>query len=511
MDADQRETNRRSWFLAWILLPVFCLGCTADKVTSSTAPPLPRASIALAPDVSAPRSAGTPTVQLTAYDASKNGAEANGAGNDADKSTPAEKITLPLAVQMCVAQNFRLRAGAEKLRQAEADLLTASLIPNPALMADYILIPLQRTNIDNQLGPPQVDVDLTIPIDWLVFGKRVAAMQAARLGIEVSNADYADLYRQQVGRTVDAFYEVLMDAAYLKHADENLEELEQIEKYTEERVKAKKSGKLEQDRARLAVHEALLDRHDRELALEVAKARLRPLLGRTAADPLYEVEGSLAVSAVVPPLKLAEAVALAEMHRPDLIGAQYEVAQAHANVELERRKAKPQVSVTPGWTYQIQHNINGFRDGSMFDIGIISTLPFTDRNQGNILKAQAREVESYHNYLADRADALAEVETAVAEYDDAIEHLTQFNTKETLEAAHDLHKNMEAAYRAGTRTLDELLLAHRAYRDRLGHVVEFESTYWRALNKLNMMVGLQRSNEPDPQARHFSPTRERGD
>src|SRR5260370_23753720 len=136
-----------------------------------------------------------------------------------------QKITLPLAIQMCVSQNFRILAGAEKVRQAEADLITASLIPNASLVADYQLIPLQHTDINNQLGPPQADVTLSVPIDWLLFGKRVAAMQAARLGIDVSSADYADLHRLQVGRTVDTFYEILANEKYLRRAEEILEDL----------------------------------------------------------------------------------------------------------------------------------------------------------------------------------------------------------------------------------------------------------------------------------------------
>ena len=54
--------------------------------------------------------------------------------------------------------------------------------------------------------------------------------------------------------------------------------------------------------------------------------------------------------------------------------------------------------------------------------------------------------------------------------------------------------------RAG-RKLSELLLAHQAYRERVAHVVEFESTYWRTLNKLNAAVGL---GADDPQV---GPTR----
>jgi cobalt-zinc-cadmium efflux system outer membrane protein len=404
---------------------------------------------------------------------------------------PKLMITLPMAIEMCVNNNFRVLASAERVQQADADLITASLIPNASLFADYQLIPLQHVDIHNQLGPPQADALCSIPIDWLLFGKRVAAMQAARLGIEVSSADFANVLRVQLARTVDAFYEVLEDEAYFKLAEKNLEELMDLQKLTEELARNKKVGALELDRMKLAAHEALLERHDRELALELAKARLRPLLGRTVADADYEIEGVLTVSAVVPPPRLEEALALAETHRPDLISGRRAIDQANSVVEHERRKAKPQVAIQPGWSYYNQHFMNGERNGSMFDIGISTTLPLTDRNQGNIRKAHAQVIERQLTYEGDRADALADVEASVASYADAVEHLTQFNTPETLRAAYDLRNNMEAAYRAGDRKLIELLDAQKAYVDRLGHIIEFESFYWRSLNKLNAAVGLR--------------------
>jgi cobalt-zinc-cadmium efflux system outer membrane protein len=370
-------------------------------------------------------------------------------------------------------------------------LLTSSLIPNPTLFSDCQLIPLQRADILNQLGPPQWDALVSFPLDWLLFGKRLAAMHAARLGVDVSRADFAEVLRVQLARAVDGFYEVLEDDAYFKLAEKTVEELTELEKLTEELAKNKKAGSLELDRIKLAVHEAVLERHDRELALDVAKAKLRPFLGRTAADPDYEVEGTLSVSAVVPPPKLEEAVALAEAHRPDLLSGRTAIDEASAVVELERRKAKPQLAIQPGWTYQDQRHINNFRNGSMLDIGIFTTLPLTDRNQGNIRKARALVAERRFSYQGDRADALADVEASVASYADAVEHLTQYNTPETLKAAHDLRRDMEAGYRSGARKLIELLDAHKAYRDRLGHVIEFESTYWRTLNRLNAAVGLK--------------------
>jgi cobalt-zinc-cadmium efflux system outer membrane protein len=316
-------------------------------------------------------------------------------------------------------------------------------------------------------------------------------MHAARLGVEVSSADFADVLRVQLAQTVDAFYEVLMTEAYFKLALKNVEEMKAIESLTVALAENKKVGTPESDRVKLAVHEAILERHDRELAFEVAKARLRPFLGRTAADPDYEIKGTLTVTAVVPPPKLEEVVALAEANRPDLLSGRKSIDQANAVMLYERRKAHPAVAIQPGWSYQDQAHQTVFRNGSMFDIGICMTLPVTDRNQGNIRKAHAQIQERQFSYQGDRADALAEVEASRTTYEDSVEHLTMFNTPETLKAAYELRKSMEAGYRAGERRLIELLDAHKAYQTRLARVIEFESDYWRALNRLNAAVGLK--------------------
>jgi outer membrane protein, heavy metal efflux system len=465
-------------FLAALLLVSTCVGCSSIPLSAIVAHPTN-------PPVT------THTIRTVSFQQEEPGRNDRKMNGHAEPGETKLKITLPLAVELCVAQNFRLLAGVEKIRQAEADLVTASLIPNPTLLADYQYIPLQQTNLHEQLGPPEADAILSIPIDWLLFGKRAAARQAASLGIAVAQWDFNDLQRVQVSRTVDAFYETLMSEEMLKHAEENHSELLEIEKSTKALIKAGKADALEGDRIKLAVLEAYLEQHARELALAVAKTKLRPLIGKSAADPDFEVDGVLTVKVVVPTPKLADLIALADRHRPDLKSDQLDIDRKQATIELERRRAKPQVALAPGWMYQNQQYIDGFRNGSMLYVGVSTSLPITDRNQGNIRKAQSQYREAQRTYLGNRADALAEVEATVEEYDDAVLDVTRHNSPATLKAAHDLKKSMDAAYKDGKRGLLDYLNAHQAYRVRLDRIVEFESNYWRKLNKLNAVVGVQ--------------------
>src|SRR5262249_58842696 len=85
-------------------------------------------------------------------------------------------VTLPDAIQECMYANLRLRAKGEKVPQAMGDLTTASLIPNLQLFADYQLVPLQHTDINNQPGPPHSAGLVTITLDWVHFGNPVTAL-----------------------------------------------------------------------------------------------------------------------------------------------------------------------------------------------------------------------------------------------------------------------------------------------------------------------------------------------
>jgi outer membrane protein TolC len=198
--------------LSGAFLFAILLGCSAPSIGSSAqlGPDLPQAPAEPTGRIESPSNglanrAREERVEWIGNSSATPDKKKNGTQAPEDPPQAKLKITLPQAIQMCFAQNFRLLAGAERVRHAEADLVTASLIPNPSLFADYQLIPLQHVDVHNQLGPNEADVLCSVPIDWLLFGKRLAAMQAARLAIDVSEADYADLYRLQVGRTVDAF------------------------------------------------------------------------------------------------------------------------------------------------------------------------------------------------------------------------------------------------------------------------------------------------------------------
>lgn len=406
-------------------------------------------------------------------------------------SVPVEQrpaITLPQAVQECVLNNMRLKAAAEKVSAAQADYVTESLIPNAQLFVDAQLLPITPATFDNQAGPPQYDALVTMPIDWFLFGKRVAARAAAQLNVDVAQAEFADQLRRQLALTIDSFYDALEADLALKLAENDLAALQNLEKIAAERAKGDEKSNLEQRRVRLAVLDIQREIRKRRAAAETTKSRLQANVGRPPDTPDFVVRGTLAVRATAPALTVQQAWALAEQHRPDLQAAKRAVTAADGAVGRERRKAYPQVAVTGGVDFQDQKRITGFRNASLFTVALTGTLPFTDRNQGHILGAQSNLRAAATNLTAATADARAEVEQAVAEYAEAVNGVTGEDVA-SLRTARQVRDETLALYRKGEKDVVDALDAERAYRDRLRNTLANLADYWQALNHVNAAVG----------------------
>jgi cobalt-zinc-cadmium efflux system outer membrane protein len=398
-------------------------------------------------------------------------------------------VTLPDAVRECVLNSLQLRSGEEQVRLAQADYVTQSLIPNCQLFADAQLLPLTPISLVNQGGPPQYDAYLTMPIDWFLFGKRVAARAAARLNVDAAQATYADQVRQEITQTVNTFYDVLEADATVKATEDALNALRELEKKAREREKAGKSA-IERRRVRLAVHDVQRDLRKWRAAARTARAKLAALIGRPPGAAGLEVQGTLAVRAVAPSLSVQQAWSLAEENRPDLIAARRSVAAADAAIDRERRKAYPALSVLVGPDYQDQVTTTGFRNPWLWTVAVTSTLPFTDRNQGGILSAEATARQARSALGLALAQARADVEQALAEYAAARKAVTGEDAV-ALRTAREVRDAVRAAHRKGEQDFSDLLDAERAYHDRVRTTLSNLKDYWQALNRVNAAVGLR--------------------
>ncbi|MBX3466934.1 MAG: TolC family protein [Planctomycetes bacterium] len=413
-----------------------------------------------------------------------------GAAPIADDGAPLPTtLTLRAAIAETVARSRVLRAGAEDVEQARADQVTAGLRPNPTLMSAATLLPLRRFTERRPGGPPQFDAAVSYPLDWLVFGKREAAMESARKATRVADATVADLARQEVAATIATFYDVLEARALVELSGEQLEDLDRLLALTERRAGIGAAGQVDVDRVRLAHLEGRLQLQQDALTLAAAEASLRALVGRTPEEPEFEVDGDLLPPVGEPRLDPGELRQLAERHRPDLLAARREVERAEAELVRERREARPELAFELGLTYQYQEPI-GDPDAPSFGLGFNLELPLFDRNQGNIRRAASQVRQAEHLLRALRARLDAELTVARRALELARAAATGLGDTQ-VEAARSVRDRIEAAHRIGARSVLELIDAQMAYREVLRQQASRRADYWRAIHQLNAVLGRE--------------------
>lgn len=410
----------------------------------------------------------------------------------------ASKITLDDAIRACLLADPKLKSGFEEINQASADALTASLKPNPVMDAGVNLFPLGRPfTPDRTGGPPEFDLNVSYPIDWWLFGKRLAAMASASHAIRVSEAEYANRVRERVTQVAIAYFDVLEAKALRALAAQDVESLGTVESAIRRAVENGGRPQVELHRIRLDLLVSQRNLRDSESAVVGAKARLRALMGRDDADVAFDVEGTLDAPLQARPMAVEEAITLALANRPDLQALRNKIALAQADVDVEDRKAYPDVKPQLGYVRQFQHKALGMPDVSAWGASVEVSLPFFDRNQGNRMKAASVVSQTNFDLQAGVVELRSELEQSVREFDVAYQHAMAV-AGDQLRLAGEVRDNVTQAYNAGGRPLLELLDAQKNYRETYRTYVTSRANYWRALYKFNAAIGQQHPNREQP-------------
>jgi cobalt-zinc-cadmium efflux system outer membrane protein len=311
--------------------------------------------------------------------------------------------TLSLAA---VYFNPALAAARGRLAEAEAAVVTAGARPNPTLSVTPG-IP----------SPYLLTLDFAVPIE--TAGKRGYRIQFARSLNQAAEFDLADTAWKLRSGVRTALLDYLV-------ASRNLDLLS-----SEEQIRGEQVILLEQ---RFAVGE--IPRPDLDLArIELSKAHLAI---SNAEGRVGQTKAALAAAIGIPVAALqgvefswsnlesppsAESLSPQRVQRDAVINrldvrrslAQY--AAAEADLQLEIAKQYPDLTIGPGYTYEEKNNF--------FTIGISTTLPLFNRNQGPIAEAEARRKVAAAAFVEKQAQVIAGSEQALALYTAALREFAE--------------------------------------------------------------------------------------
>ena len=302
--------------------------------------------------------------------------------------------------------NPTLEVVRARVTEAQAAVVTAGARPNPSLSV-----------APGVPSPYLFNLDFAVPIE--TAGKRGHRIQSARSLENAARFDLADSAWKVRSGVRAALLNYLLDSR-------NLDLLR-----SEEQARREQVNMLEQ---RLAVGE--IPRPELDLArIELSKTHLAI---STAEGQIAEARAALASSIGIPVARLeglsfswtgldsppsAESLSPQQIQREAVLNrldvrrslAQY--AAAEADLQLEISKQYPDVQIGPGYTYEEKNNF--------FTLGLSTTLPIFNRNQGPIAEAEARRKEVSATFLEKQAQVIAGSERALALYVAALKEVAE--------------------------------------------------------------------------------------
>jgi len=356
------------------------------------------------------------------------------------------------AVGIALARAPILRSAEAGRRAAQGNRISAGLRPNPELSISGEN--LGGTGSYGGIRSIETTYSLTQRIE--IGGKRQARIEAANRAVALTGLDVEAVRLDLVREVVRALAEAVATGRAVEIARERVRLAEEVLRATRARVEAGREAFPQQRRAEVARETAALalERSQREAA--VALRALSVLL----ATPGVEVVPARAAwfddlgprpdparGSSLPPRQLDRA-------RLDAL-----IDQRRAELELQRRNAIPDVVVGAG----VRHFREAGGDAA-FVLGLSVPLPIFDRNQGNILRADAEL--SRAEAEAERGRLLLDASLADAERRlDQAWHAADSLRRVVLPAARETAAAAREGYAAGKFSLLEVLDAQRALSD----------------------------------------------
>ena len=361
------------------------------------------------------------------------------------------RLSLREAIDRALQSRASLKAEAERVSSAEGLRRQAGLIPNPEFQ-------FQNEN----LRPGQTygrDVDtlalINQPLD--VLGKRKQRVAVAGEGVLRTQAEL-ELARWQVAQRVKLAYWAARGSQEIRDVLKTT--ADNFQKTVDYHAAQLSAGAIaEQDFLRVRLESERLKISADLAFIEAARTRVDLLKEMGAAD-FVEVllTEPLAGESQIAPLGVEQALA----QRVEIRVARTALEQAKASAKLQDVMARPDLNATYGYKRtQLPDTLTGVNTAI---VSLRVTLPFTDKNQGNRIAAEA-EVRRQQQLLA-----AVEVEVR-AEYYGALQEY-QLRRNEFLNALQPLREHAAAiseiaaaAYAEGGTDLLRLLDAERARLD----------------------------------------------
>lgn len=372
-----------------------------------------------------------------------------------------QPLDINTAVQRAVDTAPSIMVFEENVEEAFGDYVQASLLPNPEFEFE-----LDPPNFGRNYSCNETEVSYGISQLIELGGKRGTRMQITSSAEEISLWDLEHSKRDVARKAAGAFMDVVTAQHEVEHNEEARNLAQTMQKTVAEKVKAGKYSPMEERKAALefAKSELAYERSVRDLV--IAKEKLIGLWGCQQMD----FESVIYPFAEISELESIECYLGFLEGNPTVARWDAEWDAAFHNLELQRLQRIPDLTVEGGVTHEGRFD----KVGVYFGFSI--PIPVFDRNQGNILKAEAelRQIESQ------REDALLTLQSGVKETFRQMESLRREAMKFkklVYDGTEETVKDMEEGFRRGKFDFIEVLDAQKTFIEVEDHYIHLLLDY----------------------------------
>lgn len=370
-------------------------------------------------------------------------------------------LTLDAATEQFLRRNISLEAARLEIGVAEAERIGARFRPRPGLTVSAENLKFAGPTSFNRL----YEAGATVAQPFELGNRQGLRREVADRTVAVAEAQLTNVLRQRLFELKRAYYEAMLAQAVLLIERENQANFSELVRFNTVRFNEGYIAEGELLKVRLEQIKFNSAVANAALRVRQANVRLLELLGESD----YSRAGALQVAGRMEfrstSLDLASLRQAALANRAEVKVAEAQTALSESVFRLERSRAKGEITPFVGYTrVGVDNTVR---------VGVTVPLPFGNRNQGGIARAEAEQGVAAANLRLARNRALAEVETAYQAYETAREQVRAYETG-ILRQADESRDITFGAYREGVAELIALLDAQRTR-------AEVRANYYRAL------------------------------
>ena len=305
-----------------------------------------------------------------------------------------------------------LAEARAQLLAAQAAKITAGERPNPSVS----VTPGYDSQIPDTPSPWIVPVSFDLPIETAgKRGKRIAEAEHLAEAARWNLVGTVWQVRSQIRAALLNFYSARETAALLARAETAQSNVVRL---LAGQLAAGAVAEFEVTQARTALAAAQLSRQDAVGRANQARVELTHALG-VPTRALDGVKLSFAELNRFPrDLTQPKIRQQALLNRADVRGALAEYAASQSALQLEIANQYPDIHLGPGYGWN-----TGSAGDNEWELGLTVTLPALNHNQGPVAEAEAKRAQAAAHFLAVQANAVAEIDGALAGYRAALQQV----------------------------------------------------------------------------------------